>query len=322
VALAISGGFSNTGSVASTPLSNTSMSTVCADPNGKVILCSTANVCSNIPGSTTLPAGYVTNTDGTCSVAGKRFLSIRTSGQDAPVTYNKFVGGIVNGNFIDHTAGAKQNNGAAPLVDTVGMDNNFPYGWVIDEIPGMQTTAFSGPTSQLLKVVDKGSYTFKISASGRIGIKGKFSTDQNLFGVDFYMKVHHSTDGSDQYIHLDNQTVTAMPAGATSSAVLRHETYPVSGKDFMDYGLWTKLYGSGAVFSISGVTGSGDQFAYAPYSTSFQQTLSLVPGDTVDLYVFMYGLSNRQDFINNSFNNFTDYIDTTDSTIDILEIPQ
>ncbi|MDB5188782.1 MAG: hypothetical protein JWM92_380, partial [Candidatus Nomurabacteria bacterium] len=204
VALAITGGFSNTGTLASTPLSNTTTSAVCADQNGNVILCSVIDMCSNISGTqTTVPAGDVANSDGTCSVAPKRYYSQLSSNKSAQY----FGGGVINSHLVYQTS----HGSGMPWIATLGMDNDTPYGWVVDSIKTINSTSFTPNQGTIMNVTENGSYELKIASSGKVGIKGKFSADNNFIAADFYLKIHHASDGSDQWVRLAN---TSNPANS------------------------------------------------------------------------------------------------------------
>ena len=280
VALAITGGFSNTGSITSTPLANTKMTTVCSDANGKVILCSAVNICSNIPNSTTLPAGYSTNPDGTCSLTPKRFYSIITSGDKSMEAFTN--GLVVKSHMVYHTPGQK--NGGA-FVAALGLSNDNPFGWAIDDINTVHGTDLNAGSTRLLDVTENGNYDFKISSKGQIGIKGKFAADMNFIGVDFYMKVHHAADGTDQWIHLDNNV-------QKGTSDWYHEPYPVPGKTSIDYGAFVDG-GSNQVNPFFGVNfgGNGNKYVYVPYDFSFHQSVPLNTQDTVDVEALIYGYS-------------------------------
>lgn len=327
VALAITGGFGNTGSIASTPLSNTTMSTVCADANGDVILCAVSAVCSNIPAATTIPAGDTRNADGTCSVQPKRFLSIRTSATDVPVSYSNFTGHIVNGNVTyQQPLTQSMKRPMLPYLETIGLDNDFPNGWVIDTISGIQGTTLTNGNNRLLTVDEKGSYDIKISAQGQIGIKGKFNGDNNIIAASFYMVVNKG-QSTEQWIPLSNiftGKATINPSESTTNVGKRpyNEPYPISNQQIINV-----VSENGAPGSNGDDQDQGKIFAYAPYNFSFEKALQLNPGDTIDLYTFSYGgsydtgLFGNINAIGSGPNNFTWYMDTTDSTFDITETP-
>lgn len=287
VAFAISGGFQNTGSLASTPLSNTKLSPVCADPNGKLILCAASDMCTNITGTqTTVPSGYVRNGDGTCNRALKRFYSVNTT----DITAENFSNNVVDSKVTYHIPGQKT---GYPLVAIFGLNNDFPYGWRIDDIANVKDTGFksgnitslsqAGGTA-LISPAEAGSYNFKISSQGKLGIQGKFASDANYIGVDFYMRIQH-TSSADQWIRLDNETsknVNGTP----------HEPYPVSDKTSTDFGVFFDG-DSNQVNPFFGLNfgGTGDKYFYIPYSFDFQKTITLNQGDIVNVYAFVYGIS-------------------------------
>jgi hypothetical protein len=117
------------------------------------------------------------------------------------------------------------------------------------------------------------------------------------------MKIHHATDGTDQYIEL------AANKGDP------HENYPVNGdltEDFSGYD-------------------TGASYTYFPYSFNFNKTYNLVSGDEVSLYNFIYGASGKTgflatcgDIINSAgcYKNWTWNIqENPGSSIDIIETP-
>jgi hypothetical protein len=268
------------------------------------------DMCSNITGDqTAVPTGDQQNADGTCTPAPKRFL--------AEIPYQEYtdpniVGNVSNGN-LQYQVPPASGSGALPAVDQIGFYNGNPNvgNWIYNQIPGVQQTAFSDSGSRLIDVGESGSYVFKISSQGNVGIEGKFPSDANVIGVEFYLKVNN------QWIEMDTAT-TAMPA----------EEYPVPGKKYVDFDKYFPDT-SGAL----GTGGSGNTYKYAPYSINFQKTLQLNAGDTVDVYAFVYGYSGRNSFFDGGgvfsggpfadgdFNNFYYSIEAGPTTFDITETP-
>ncbi|HTH93119.1 MAG TPA: hypothetical protein VL576_01380 [Candidatus Paceibacterota bacterium] len=310
VNVAMNGSFTNSGSITSAPLANNAMTPVCANSAGVVILCSAStNVCSNIPGSTTVPAGDVKNADGTCSIGPKRFYSI--SGDTKAEYFTN--GTVVNGNQTYHVSVPKGE--VMSLVGIIGIDNAFPFGWVVDDIKTINSTVLDNSgQNTIMKVTEKGSYDMKISSQGLVGIKGKFSGDQNWLGADFYMKVH--TGGADQWIHL----VSTPPISGPEA--IPHEAYPVTGKTTSDFGLWADE-NENTTINFPGMIwgGAADKYSYIPYNFNFEKTMNLAPGDTVNVYAFIYGISRTGDLLHSSPNNFTYSIESTNTVYDFLEIP-
>jgi hypothetical protein len=307
VALAITGGFSNTGSIASAPLINQNLSPVCADANGTVLLCGAAPVC---------PAGDITNADGSCSPAPKRFYSITTNGDK---TYQTFGGGVINGHVVYHTKSGQ----GIPWIAALGLDNDDPYGWRVDDIATVNQTTFSSDHTKLLTVSEKGSYDIKISSQGKIGIQGKFSGDNNFFGVMFYMVIDKGT-AKEQWISLDNSYVKDTQGG---TAIV--EPYPAANS-----GRQINALASDAHWPIDSGDNdqkNGDQFAYAPYGFNFEKVVPLNTGDTLDVEAELYGISqdtglfgNVNSFIGGTdVNNFNYSIETPyqGTIFDITETP-
>lgn len=264
-------------------------SALCADASGNVVFCTITDMCSNIAGAqTTVPVGDQQNSDGSCTAIPKHFLAV--------IPYQKytnpnFVGNVINGQMQDHVPQAPGVT-QIPLVDQIGFYNgNQGSNWIYNQIPGMLPTDFNPNGTQLLAVGQAGSYTFKISSDGNVGIQGKFAGDiYNAIGVDFYMKINS------QWIRMDN-----------ASSTMNHEAYPVPGKNIADFG------SSSAQSAVT--NGNGTTWKYIPYSLRFNQTFTLSPGDTVDVYAFIYGSSYRP----SSNNNFSYSIDASNTTYDITE---
>lgn len=290
VSLALTGGFGNSGSIASSPLANNALKPVCSDSNGSVVLCTATDICSNISGTqSTVPAGYTANSNGTCSLSPLRFSSIVADG-DKDGEY--FSNNIVNSNYTFHTADHKATD--APLIAILGLENDYPYGWIVDDFGSKARATTFGPQNvvsldqadaytTLLYDVPKGSYVFKISAQGKFGIKGKFGADLNTIGMDFYMRIHNVSASTDQWIHLDTKPPTPVNGGGQL-----HEPFPVAGKTSFDFGGISGDTEGNIPLQSSTV---GDEWTYVPYSLTFQQTLPLKQGDIVNLYGFLYGKS-------------------------------
>lgn len=286
--------------------------TLCSDVDGNVTFCDVVDMCTNIPGAqSAVPSGDIQNADGTCTKAPKRFYSAISYKQ-----YDSYpdtiVGGIVNGQFTMHVPDTVINGviqGRIPLVAQIGLYNgpvscqalNGCSEWVHNEIPGVVPTSFTSDGSRLMTVAEDGTYHIKVTASGQIGIKGKFSNDNQTIGSDFYMKVN-------------NQWIRMYDNFAPNTG--NHEEYPVTGKTLFDF---AKVFPSTA--DSNGQGGKGDQYQYVPYSIHFDETFPLHRGDTVDIYALIYGYSRRSDLFNSSLNNFYYSFDEGGTVFDITEIP-
>ncbi len=300
-----SGGVNATVSMQGSTLANADgTKTLCADSGGHIVFCNIVDLCSNIPGTqTTVPAGDLQNKDGTCSPAPKEFLAFVYGAQYNNPNIIGNVGGSAGTGNIQYTVPGTVD--VVPYVDQMGLydDVRGSNNWVYDNVPGVTAMTFTGDT-RLLTVGEAGSYDISIADQGTIGIQGKFPSDANVIGADFYLKVNG------QYYRLDN-----------NSSTLPHEQYPVPGKSKTDFaGYFTD-------------TGNGNTVKTVPFNFAFDQTFQLNPGDTVDMYAFFYGTSTRNSFFdsggvfsggpfsNGNFNNFYDSIQENQATFKIIETP-
>ncbi len=299
---------------------------LCANAAGQIVLCN-IDICSNITGTqTTVPSGYVANTDGTCTPAPKEFYSANQS----TITYNNFGGDVVGGDVPSRGIFNGTTDGLDPGVLTTGMPLSFIGGvpnnqqnlWITNEVPGVTQTAFDSnndpengngaPASRLLNVVEKGSYEFKVSGGGSVGISGKRSSDTEFVGVAFYLKVN--TSGSDQWYNL-------------ASGVKLSGTPPQAiGATPTEADIPTKNQFNNPEVSAFGGQGNGTQSTYFPYSYSFDKTFALNPGDTADIYTYVYGVSGDGGGflgIGGSYDNFRYYANANPggSVIHIMEQP-
>jgi len=309
--LQISGGIDTSLAMQSDTLKNTAGNTgLCANAAGQVVLCN-IDICSNIAGTQlAVPAGDTANADGTCSPATKEFFAALQSLKD----YTKFGGGVVNDGYLTMHDPNVNNQGYGypkdgvdtlylPYIDGIGLDNDQPAGWIINQIPGVQGNQLAEGQPALLDVVEAGSYNFNLQYNGQFSAAGKDANNDQFFGLDFYFQIHHHATDSDTYVPLD----TAM----------FHENYPVIGDNLtLDY-----------LASDSGAT-----YTYFPYSFTFNNTYTLQPGDQVFLHAFIYGVSGKTGFLDTNgdfFNSAGDYKNfnydiqaNAGSTIKIIETPQ
>jgi hypothetical protein len=292
---------------------------VCSNAAGYVVLCD-IDVCSNISGlQLAVPAGDVVNANGTCTPAPKEFLSILQN----PADYHNFGGGVVNdGDLTMHDPNVNnqgdgyEKNGLygfyMPYVDGIGLDDGKPPAdWLINNVPGVNQTLLAQNQGTLLTAVEAGSYKFTIKYNGQFAGKGKSSHTAVDYGLDFYLKLHTASTGTDQYIPLDNNKA-GPPTGNY------HENYPVNGDIYPDYSGYNS-------------TNSENYNTYAPFSFDFTKTYNLLPGDQVSLYAYVYGVSAKTgffatcgDIINDAgcFENFSwDIQAFQGSSIDIVENP-
>lgn len=304
VNMAITGGFSNTGSITSSLLANNSMSPVCADANGDVILCNATTVCSNIPGATTVPAGDVRNANGTCSIATLRFYSVLSQNKSV----QNFGGGVVNSNL------PASSTATLPPVATLGLDDDDPYGWRVDDIAGIQGTGLTSTDTRLLTVPANaqpgGSYNITLNLQGQLGIQGKFPSDNNYIFANFYLKINS------QIIPMASagNLVLYNPSGSIASSN-QASTYQFAGSFLSNP--------SGSAVTVGG---NGDTYKYTPYTVNFNKVVTLNPGDTVDVYVDMYGASTRTSGFTTAFvgdwNNFYYSMEMNQgSSFNIVETP-
>jgi hypothetical protein len=295
--VAIAGGLDAEGVLKSAKLENTEgMKALCSDAEGKVVFCDIVDVCSNIAGNQTVaPDGYVQDAGGMCTVEPKRYYASIPS-----QSFNQFFGG----QYFAKTE--------FPLIWTLGIYNGFDHP-VYNEIPGVARTQLSPNNTLILGNAEAGTYTFKISSSGQLGIKGKFGSDYNQTGIDFYMKAGNewisiSPDGSPKnyYQGVESSTLATMKT---------HHRLNPADKSLDFYGHFpddSKAFG---------IAGTGDDWQYIPFSFNFNKTLHLNQGESVQVYALIYGTSDDHGTFNDSYNNFSSSLDMSNTIFDIMEIP-
>jgi hypothetical protein len=291
---------------------------ICSNADGYVVLCN-IDVCSNISGlQLVVPTGDVANANGTCTPAPKEFLAILQSQKDYNIgdTNTAIGGNVVNdGDLTEHDPNVNNQgygyeaNGVdgfyMPYIDGIGLDNDSPSGWLINQIPGVKPNQLAQSQQALLTVVEAGSYKFTIDYTGQFDARGKSTHSGQNFGVDFYMQILHQSTGVTQNIPLD-----------TANSGQNHENYPINGDKIVDF--------------AASNTGTA-YHNFAPYTINFKGTYSLLPGDQVSLHSYIYGASAKSgffatcgDIINSAgcYENFYYNIQANQgSSIDIVETP-
>ncbi|HEY0980364.1 MAG TPA: hypothetical protein VGE18_03075 [Candidatus Paceibacterota bacterium] len=294
---AISGNLAAADYIQNQFVANPDNSRLCADGSGVIGLC-TDDLCSNISGHQyTIPQGHTRSSDGTCNAPTlKRFYSVAPSYKRQDFTFPTLRQWVeIDGPSPNHAW--TQKFVTVPYIGKIGIDNSRPEGVIIDTLPGISKTEFALDKGRLLTVQEAGTYSIKISARGSMGLKNRYNSAIAFGNTNFFVKINN-------------------------------DHYPLAPVGSGFYDIWNNQPGEDvpvdnyfyAQYSLSQVN-KWKSFGDVPYNFSFEKTIVLQPGDTVDLYAYLYGMSWRGGLFGGIKANFDYYIDRSATIIDITLNP-
>lgn len=273
--VAIHGGLDVTKTMQSDKIKSSSGAGICANTNGVLILCSATDFCTNIAGNqSTIPDGYVYNNDNTCTFVQKRFYSVNT---DPKVYESPMQQPMLHTNEVQYMAEAAE----------LGIDNDSPNGWQVNDIPGINTTNPFNPT--ILSVFESGTYVIKISSAGTFQARGDKQGSRISAGIDFFLKVNNTYYSLVSPSEVRPTVINSTIISADGSR-LTHESYPATGNTKSHFGIILD-----PKTSVLGNNGSGKNYVSAPYAFNFEKTFNLNVGDSVQVYAYVYGAQAESD---------------------------
>ncbi len=294
----VSGNVATNSYMQSQSVANTSSKTLCADAMGIIFTCGNSDQCLNFAGEqTSVPAGHTQNSQGNCIPnSGRQYI---TSG------FNKFTAVTIyqttNMSSISDEQRRRQ-LGEDPQriigLDTFTVIKNELSGFIPSSL---SLYAHDAPPQRIWNVQEGGNYKIVFTA------KGYFQTyalrrGNTAVWVDFFLKIN------DLKVPLAPVN-SANNCGATGGTGQVGITNTTTQFFMMSDCQWNDSTGRKHTETMY-------------YNLNFDRTYALQPGDVVEFYGTVRGMSKESSFINSS--DYRDYdfrLGSTSSYFEVTKLP-